>query len=72
MAASVDGRGSAFVVGQVTPLFQPRIRNVGFAGSNSNNYDVARDGQRFLVAVSESSPTETPITLVVNWSAALK
>jgi serine/threonine protein kinase/Tol biopolymer transport system component len=72
MAASVDGRGSAFVVGQVTPLFQPRIRNVGFAGSNSNNYDVARDGQRFLVAVSESSPTETPITLVVNWSASLK
>jgi hypothetical protein len=56
----------------MAPLFQPRIRNVGFAGSNSNNYDVTRDGRRFLVAVSESSPTETPITLVVNWTSALK
>ena len=72
MAASVDGRGSAFVVGQVTPLFRPRIRSVGFAGTNANNYDVTRDGQRFLVAVSESSPTETPITLVVNWTTALE
>ena len=72
MSASVDGRGSAFLVGAVTPLFEPRIRNVGFAGSNSHNYDVTPDGQRFLVAVTDDAPAEPPITVLVNWTAALR
>jgi eukaryotic-like serine/threonine-protein kinase len=72
MSAAVDGRGTAFVVGEIRPLFQPRIRNVGFGGSNAHNYDVTPDGQRFLVAVTEDSPVEPPITLLVNWPAALE
>jgi Tol biopolymer transport system component len=72
MAATVDGRGAAFVVGEVKRLFEPRMRNVGFAGSNAHNFAVSPDGQRFLIALTEDSATEPPITFVANWSAALK
>ena len=72
MAATVDGRGTAFVVGEVKRLFEPHIRVVSFAGSNAHNFDVTPDGQRFLIALTEDSSTEPPITLVVNWTSALK
>jgi hypothetical protein len=71
MAASVDGRDNAFVVNHVKPLFEPRYRIIGFGGSNANNYDVTPDGQRFLVAITEGTPGETPITVLTNWTAAL-
>jgi dipeptidyl aminopeptidase/acylaminoacyl peptidase len=65
MAASVNGRGSAFEVGAVRPLFESRRREGG-----SSSYDVSVDGQRFLVnsVVDESAP----VTLLVNWPALLK
>jgi eukaryotic-like serine/threonine-protein kinase len=72
MSASVDGRGSAFLVGAITSLFEVRIRNVGFGGSNSHNYDVTPDGQRFMVAVTDDAPAEPPITVLMNWRAALR
>jgi hypothetical protein len=72
MAASVDGRGAAFVVSQVKPLFESRIRDVSFAGANAINYDVTPDGQRFLIAVTEGLAVEPPITFLVNWTAALQ
>jgi Tol biopolymer transport system component len=72
MAATVDGRGPAFVVGEVKTLFQTRVRDVGFAGANAINYDVTPDGQRFLIASTEGSAVESPITFLVNWTAALK
>ena len=72
MSASVDGRGEAFVVGEVKALFESRIRDVAFAGANANNYDVTPDGQRFLIAVAEGSTTEPAITFLVNWAAALR
>jgi hypothetical protein len=68
----VDGRGAAFRVGAVKPLFEPRIREVGFAGSTDNSYDVSPDGQRFLILATDDTPTELPITLLVNWAAALR
>jgi eukaryotic-like serine/threonine-protein kinase len=72
MAATVDGRGTAFVVGEVKRLFESHIRVVTFAGSNAHNFDVTPDGQRFLIALTENSTTEPPITFVVNWTSALK
>ena len=72
MAASVDGRGSAFVVGAVKPLFEPRVREVGFAGSTGVSFDVSPDGQRFLLLATEDTPTELPITLLVNWAEGLR
>ena len=35
-------------------------------------YDVSADGQRFLVNTVEELGAAAPITVVVNWTAALK
>ena len=35
-------------------------------------YDVTRDGQRFLLNVSLEDAASPPITIVVNWTAGLK
>jgi eukaryotic-like serine/threonine-protein kinase len=37
----------------------------------STTYDVAPDGQRFLVAVNVPDPNVPPITIVLNWPAVL-
>ena len=66
MAAAVNGQGSAFEVGAVRPLFDTRPSGPGFV------YDVAPDGQRFLVNTLTEEVASAPITLVVNWPALLK
>jgi Tol biopolymer transport system component len=66
MAASVNGQGSSFVVNAVRPLFDVR------PGGPHWFYNVAPDGQHFLVNTAEEQTTSAPITLVVNWPAALK
>ncbi|MBC8645556.1 MAG: serine/threonine-protein kinase, partial [Thermoanaerobaculia bacterium] len=64
MAAEVKSEGRPFEVGALQPLFQARIMGLGY------RYDVAKDGQRFLV--NSGLPEElSPITLVVNWTAGL-
>jgi serine/threonine protein kinase len=72
MAASVDGSGTALVTGELKKLFESNIRTVGFAGSNSHNYDVTPDGQRFLIAVTDGTTSQPPTTLLVNWTSALR
>jgi hypothetical protein len=73
MAASVAGRGAAFEVGAVRPLFEARFRTENYLGYGVGAvYDVARDG-RFLVNVAASDqPAETPITVVTNWTTLLR
>ena len=66
MAASVNGKGSGFEVGAVTPLFETNTPSGG-----GYHYDVSADGRRFLVNSLRESDS-TPITVVVNWIAALK
>jgi Tol biopolymer transport system component len=66
MAASVNGRGTGFEVGRLRPLFDLRPRVPRWF------YDVSPDGQRFLVNTPEGQAESAPITLVVNWTAALK
>jgi eukaryotic-like serine/threonine-protein kinase len=66
MAANVEGSGSEFHVGAVTPLFATH------AASNPNySYDVTSDGQRFLIS-SLDPDAAAPITLVLNWKAGMK
>jgi hypothetical protein len=36
------------------------------------NYDVAPDGSRFLVSTPAEKVRESPIRVIVNWTAALK
>jgi dipeptidyl aminopeptidase/acylaminoacyl peptidase len=71
MAAAVNGEGSAFEVGAVRSLFDTRPGSPA-GGPSWYSYDVSPDGQRFLVNVPAESTPAAPITLVVNWPAALK
>jgi Tol biopolymer transport system component len=66
MAAKLTVRGAEFEVGERTPLFRTDL-----APSVSWSYDVARDGQRFLVNTSSGQERRTPITLVINWTERL-
>lgn len=66
MAAAVNGTGSAFEVGATLPLFQTRLGGP----ASSYRYDVAPDGQTFLVSTLAEAPS-TSISLLVNWTAAL-
>jgi hypothetical protein len=61
MAAAVNGRGSAFVVGATKPLFKV----------HQSDWDVSSDGQRFLVNMVEARPRDAPITIIVNWPKLL-
>ncbi len=56
-------------VGAARQLF--RVPNLVGATGNFNAYDVAPDGQRFIVL---GTPQSTPptITVVTNWTAELK
>jgi len=70
VAAEVNGKGSAFQVGTIRALFKTRPR-LG-TQAYGTPYDVSANGQRFLVNTLIQEATSEPITLVVNWTAALK
>jgi eukaryotic-like serine/threonine-protein kinase len=66
MAAQVDGKGTAFDVGTVTPLFHSLM------GFGRYDYAVASDGQQFLIDTIPAETTSTAVTVVLNWTAGLK
>jgi Tol biopolymer transport system component len=79
---SADGKLTAvdvktaprYEAGAPQALFDPRIPATALAESYFH-YDVAADGKRFLVssvAPDGAGPAPTPITVIVNWPAALK
>jgi dipeptidyl aminopeptidase/acylaminoacyl peptidase len=59
--------GEAFRAGAPKPLFATQIARQPFA-----SYDVTADGQRFLVTEFVQAEAPEPITLVVDWPAALR
>jgi eukaryotic-like serine/threonine-protein kinase len=65
MAAEVNGQGAAFEVGAARPLFE-------IPSSPGYGYDVAEDGQRFLVNVPADRTSRAPLDVIVNWTAGLK
>jgi hypothetical protein len=72
MAVPIVG-STALDIGVAVPLFEARMLNgpgphLGF----KQQYDVARDGQRFLLNVPVEDATASPITVVINWPALLK
>jgi len=70
-AVTVNGRNAEFEAGAAKPLFVSRPR--AQQGLNAQyNYDVSSDGQRFLVNTLVDQAAPAPITLVFNWTAALK
>ena len=67
MAAEVTIRGDAIEVSAVRAMFGGIPLGAGYF------YDVSADGQRILAAVAAVNPGgPPPITLVENWTAALK
>jgi hypothetical protein len=69
MAVSV-GTDRELVIGRPERLFQTRMSTVVNIGMMRNQYAVSGDGRRFLI--SEPSGETPPITVVLNWTAALK
>jgi serine/threonine protein kinase/Tol biopolymer transport system component len=69
MAAEVEAGQNKFEVKKMRPLF--RVNLAPEALERSGSYDVSPDGTRFVINAS-SDETQPPITLVLNWNAALK
>ena len=67
MAVDVSGNGPAFQVGIPKRLFASPV--------TVSSWDVTADGKRFLMALppgQQSAQLREPITVVLNWQAALK
>jgi len=60
--------GATIEPGIPRPLFHTRLTPSGI----TDQYAVAADGQRFLVLTPVGDASESPITVVFNWTAALK
>ena len=67
MAASITLGSERVEVEAVHPLFEMRAPD----GAIRDFYDVASDGQRFMVVVPDES-TSNPLALVTNWPSVVK
>jgi hypothetical protein len=67
MAVSVTAE-SSFEPGAPIALFQTQVS--GYTAPN--RYVVTSDGQRFLVNSPVEEVSQTPITVILNWTAQLK
>jgi Tol biopolymer transport system component len=65
VAAAIDASSGALAVVGEERLFTAQPRP--FARLDAYPYDVAPDGQRFIVNVTVDAPVSVPMTLVVNW-----
>jgi Tol biopolymer transport system component len=65
MSVEVEGKGASFEVGRSRPLF------VAPASPFALSYDVAPDGQRFVVSAAPEED-EPPLVLMTNWMAKLQ
>jgi hypothetical protein len=73
MAADIRESGSSVQAGMPHELFPHETANISHV-QPSNQYTVAPDGRFLLVrpATGAADTTSIPITVVVNWLAALK
>ncbi len=67
MAAEVQA-GSTFSVGEPKALFQTQVRGTDFG----THYDVSPDGSRFLINTLVDDGMVEALTVVQNWTVALK
>jgi hypothetical protein len=64
--------GSTVEVGPPARLFNTRMSVLTSSGYTRNQYVVTGDGQRFLINEPPTAAPPSPITVVLNWTAALK
>ena len=70
MAVSVETAG-AFRANTPMALFKTALDPAGLPIAGRNQYLAAPDGQRFLINQPPSDAGSSPVTVVVNWPAAL-
>src|SRR4029077_1700493 len=68
MAVDVQTDGQVFQWGRPKSLFEMRLE----MEARRSRYQVAANGQRFLVNVPLESAMSAPITVITNWTAGLK
>ena len=68
MAVDVNSDGPAFTYGKPSPLFEVRLE----VEPRRSRYQVAGNGQRFLVNVPLESTLSERITVVTNWASGVK
>jgi Tol biopolymer transport system component len=78
---SLDGRLMAVEVVTTSPMLRPGIARPlfqapAFSPTSGTQYafhwDLAADGKRFLIDTRAATPSEEPVTVVLNWTAGLK
>jgi serine/threonine protein kinase/Tol biopolymer transport system component len=62
---------TTFEAGQPVALFQTHMRQP-ISAQDVFSYDVAADGQRFLVNTKVDTPNSAPLSIVLNWSAEME
>ena len=67
MSAEVK-TGPVFETSAPQPLFQTRVNSY----MSPDRYAVSADGQRFLINSTVQESSQTPITVILNWTAGLK
>lgn len=68
MAVSVEAAGDTFKAAQPHELFSAQIPK---PHHSIRQFDVTKDGQRFLVNIRPEQVSE-PITLYANWESELR
>jgi hypothetical protein len=76
MAADIQVSGASIRAGVPHELFDSGYLDEFHPGGNYNRYAVSDDGQQFLFPrlpgdAAADTTASTPITVVVNWTAAL-
>jgi len=69
MAVAVKSDGPTFEAGSPRGLFKTRMLPIA---DTFDEYDVTADGQRFLVGTSIHETKTRPVTLIFDWTVALK
>jgi hypothetical protein len=69
MVAAIKATATTFEFSPPKALFKTRTLSE-FSGIHE--YDVAADGQKFVIGTRVGEPTAPPPTVILNWTAALK
>jgi hypothetical protein len=64
--------GSTVEASAPVRLFETAMSSLIMPGYTRNQYVVTADGQRFLINLPAEGASPSPITVVINWTAALK
>jgi serine/threonine protein kinase/Tol biopolymer transport system component len=63
--------GASFEAGQPVELFQTHIRQP-ISAQDVFSYDVAADGQKFLINTKVDTTNSAPLSVILNWSSELE